>query len=262
MLARAASGLAAAAAVALLARRARALSPSGALAATLVGAAAVAAGWRLGALLVLYFVSSTLLSRLRGAEKARRTGGVVAKGGSRDALQVLANGGVFALCALVAALDPAGAGPGATLAALGALAAATADTWATEIGTLAGTPRSLRTLQPVPPGTSGGVTVAGTLAMIAGALFVAVVARALALTDSLLPVALGGTAGALTDSLIGATVQERRWCDACALGTERARHDCGAPTRRIGGLAALDNDVVNLLATLAGAAVAYGVANT
>ena len=56
--------------------------------------------------------------------------------------------------------------------------------------------------------------------------------------------------------LLGASVQERRWCDACARATERRRHDCGTATRQVGGLAALDNDAVNLLATLAGAASA------
>src|SRR3954464_8873352 len=96
---RAAVGLLAAIAIALAARRAGSLANSGAFAAVLVGTAAVAAGWSWGALLVLYFVSSSALSHAGGAEKERRTSGVVAKGGARDAVQVIANGGVFALCA-------------------------------------------------------------------------------------------------------------------------------------------------------------------
>ena len=92
--------------------------------------------------------------------------------------------------------------------------------------------------------------------MLAGALTVALVARWLNLTDALAAVALAGVAGALMDSLLGATLQERRWCDACSRATERAVHDCGAPTRRAGGLGALDNDAVNLAATVTGAAVA------
>jgi uncharacterized protein (TIGR00297 family) len=257
MVSRVAAGLLAAAAVALVARRTGSLSTSGAVAATAVGAAAVAAGWRWGALLVVYFITSSLLSRLGAAEKARRTGSVVEKGGPRDAIQVLANGGLFALCAALAHLVQPPADARLAVAALGALAASTADTWATELGTLFGrAPRSLLTLRRVPPGTSGAVSVAGTLAMIAGALLIAVLARALSLTGTVGVVAIGGAAGAMADSLLGATLQERRWCDACALATERRVHDCGTRTRLAGGLAWMDNDAVNLLATLTGAVVA------
>jgi uncharacterized membrane protein len=100
------------------------------------------------------------------------------------------------------------------------------------------------------------MSLAGSGAMVAGALCVALAARALGLTDAVAAVTAAGCAGALADTLIGATVQERRWCDACALATEQAVHVCGAPTRRAGGLAALDNDAVNLMATVVGAAAA------
>ena len=60
----------------------------------------------------------------------------------------------------------------------GAIAAATADTWSTEIGTvLGGTPRHLITTgREVPPGTSGGVTIAGTLSGLTGSVLAARVA--------------------------------------------------------------------------------------
>lgn len=254
-LVRTAAGFLAAAFTAFLARRAGALSTSGAIAAATVGTVSVVAGWRWGTLLVLYFVASSALSRVGSAEKDRRTGGVVAKGGARDAAQVLANGGVFALGALVA--SALGAPPALVIGAVGALAAAAADTWATEMGVLlGGTPRSVLTLRAVPPGTSGGVSAAGTIAMICGALFVALTARALALSDALSIVTCAGCAGALADTLMGASLQERRWCDACGLTTERRTHDCGAATRFAGGVPGVDNDAVNLLATLTGATAA------
>src|SRR5258705_4914502 len=109
---RAAIGLLATVAIALAARRARSLSRSGALAAVVVGTAAVAAGWGWGALLFLYFVLSTLLSRAGAAEKAARTAGIVEKGGARDATQVIANGGRVAPFRLgnpgAASADPPG----------------------------------------------------------------------------------------------------------------------------------------------------------
>jgi uncharacterized membrane protein len=89
--------------VAVSLRRAGSFSTSGAIAATVVGAASVAAGWRWGALLLVYFAAATLLSHAGAAEKALRTRSIIAKAGARDAIQVVANGGMFAACALVAA---------------------------------------------------------------------------------------------------------------------------------------------------------------
>src|ERR1035437_6899216 len=143
MLERAAAGTVAATAIALVARPLGSLSPSGAVATTVVGSASAAAGWNWGALLIVYFVAAMLLSRLGRAEKERLTGGVVAKGGARDATQVIANGGVFAASVLLGPFGPGPFGVTMGIAALGALAASSADTWATEIGTLyGGTPRS------------------------------------------------------------------------------------------------------------------------
>jgi len=253
------AGLLVAGTVALAARRAHALSFGGAAAAVVVGSFAVGAGWAWGALLIAYFAASIALSRVRGAEKAQRTGDVVAKGGARDAIQVVANGGLFAAAATAAAaLAPESAAAGTwTAAALGALAASAADTWATEIGSLASRPpRSILTWRPVPAGTSGGVNLIGMVAMVAGAAFVAYGARLLSIDSPILAVVLGGFVGAIADSVVGATLQDRRWCDTCQKSTERLIHACGTPTRHAGGITLVDNDLVNLIATFAGAAVA------
>jgi uncharacterized protein (TIGR00297 family) len=250
---RVAVGLALAAAIALAARRARSLSSSGAAAATLVGTLCVAAGWRWGALLIAFFVTSSALSRFGAAEKERRTGGVVAKGGARDATQVLANGGVFA-CAAV--LWIGSAWDGWVALGAGSLAAAAADTWGTEVGTLYGRrPRLVSTWREVEPGTSGAVTLPGLAASIAGALFVAAAARGARLPAPVPAIAAGGIAGALVDSLVGALFQGRRRCARCGVTTERATHSCGALTEPAGGFAWLDNDVVNVICAVAGGAV-------
>jgi uncharacterized protein (TIGR00297 family) len=245
--------------VALAAQRAHSLNTAGTVAAIALGTAAVAAGWGWGVLLIAYFAASIALSRLRGTEKALRTSAVVAKGGARDAVQVLANGGLFAAAALLTtltSLTPA-ARSIAVAIALGALAASAADTWATEIGSLATRPpRSIVTGRPVAPGTSGGVNVSGILAMIAGGAFVALGARALAIEAPIVAVVVGGVSGALADSIVGATLQDRRWCDSCQASTERTVHSCGTQTRHAGGLAMVDNDFVNVIATLVGGAVA------
>lgn len=248
-------GLALATAIAIAALRARALSRSGALAAVVVGVAATAAGWRWCALVLAFFVSSTLLSRWRREAKERATRAVVEKGGNRDAWQVLANGGVFAACAVGAILVPSVQW---SVAGLGALAAATADTWATEVGTaVGGVPRTIVGWREVAPGMSGAMSAAGTLAMIAGAAFLGTVAWRGGFEGWVaLAGAVGGVAGAMTDTLLGATMQSRRWCARCEAPTERRVHDCGGPTVGRGGWPRLDNDGVNLTSCAAGAVVA------
>src|SRR3954466_3649333 len=130
-------GAVAALAIAFAARRAHSLSTSGAIAAAIVGTAAVAAGWSWGVLLIAYFVSSSLLSRLGRRRKLIQTAGMIEKGGPRDAFQVLSNGLAFTVLALVWTFhhDTVSA---IKCAAAASLAASAADTWATEIGTWVG----------------------------------------------------------------------------------------------------------------------------
>ena len=244
-------------AISLVARRARSLDAGGAAVATVTGTLALLAGWRWGLVLVVYFASASALSRFGAARKGARTASVIAKGGARDAWQVLANGGVFTLAAALALAVPQYEQRCLALG-IGALAASASDTWATEIGTLyGGAPRSILGWSPVPVGMSGGVTIVGVLAAIAGAAFIALVAFTLGWPQRVALASLvGGVAGSTLDSLLGATLQQRRWCDRCNLATERVVHDCGAQTRRIAGLAALNNDSVNLLCGLAGGLIA------
>ena len=255
MIGRAFVGFVLAAIIAIVARKARSLTIGGSFAATVIGTLAVTAGWSWGVLLIVYFASSTLLSRSGRALKERRTASIVAKGGERDAVQVLANGAVFAGAAVAMLLRP-----DARWVALGAgsLAAAAADTWATEVGTLyGGEPRSIVSWRRVPAGTSGGITPIGTLAAVSGAMFVAILALSLGWTTVIARhVALGGVLGALLDSVLGATVQARRWCETCGRETERAIHDCGTATRPHRGLGWLDNDLVNFLSNAAGGLLA------
>jgi uncharacterized protein (TIGR00297 family) len=256
---RAVIGFAGAAALSLAAHRVRALSPTGAIAATAVGGAVVAGpGIRGGGMLVAFFITSTLLGRLPAGDHLEQR-----RGRERDAIQVMANGGVAAILALASSLTKertrllllAGFG--------GALATAAADTWATEIGSRSGAqPRSILTLEPTTPGASGGVTLAGLAASAVAAALIARLASipAASTADHRSPravaIAVGGFTGALVDSLLGATVQEVRFCETCLVETEERLHRCGAQTRVVRGVRWCDNDTVNAIATAAGATTA------
>jgi uncharacterized protein (TIGR00297 family) len=245
-------GLILAIAISVVAYRGRALSASGAAAAVVTGTFAMAAGWTWGIVLIAYFVSAVVLSRFRAADKESRTGGRIEKSGPRDAMQVLANGGVFALVALGYRLSP---DPLWQALGAGALGASAADTWATEIGTLArATPRSILDWHPVEVGTSGGVTAQGFVSGIAGAAFIALVTWLVRWPAISMAAALiGGVVGCLLDSVLGASLQARRWCATCGTRTEQRIHRCGARTAVAGGVRWLDNDGVNTISTFAGA---------
>lgn len=237
--------------VAAAARSRRTLTEGGAITAVFVAAACSAAGWIWPVLLFLFFISGTLLSQLEKDSKQERTRAVIEKGGERDALQVVANGGVFALFAVASVLVPSSVW---LVLGTGAIAAATADTWATEIGSLSNRgPRSVITWNRVPVGTSGGVTVAGLLASLGGATMIALVT--ILTTGPACAAIAGGIGGSLLDSMLGATVQGRRWCEQCGAGTERQIHVCGTRTVPAGGIGWMNNDAVNALSSLGGAAI-------
>lgn len=246
--------------VAGLARQRGVLAVSGQWAAFFFGIAAAAAGWAWAILLVAFFLSSTALTEWRREEKFRFTERTMPRATARTAFQVIANGGAFVLLAL---LFHRTGGERWALGALGALAASSADTWSTEVGTLfGGTPRSIWSARALPLGMSGGVTLVGFLAGLAGAAFIAALGAGLVPGSAVrLGVAAlaGGFAGCVGDSLVGGALQSKRYCDRCAEWTERRVHPCGYRTQHAAGVAWVSNDVVNFAATGVGALVAMGV---
>ncbi|MCC6189014.1 MAG: DUF92 domain-containing protein [Anaerolineales bacterium] len=261
-------GLVLSSALGLLGYWRRSLSASGVLGAILVGTTIFAAGgWAWGALLVVFFLSSSALSHFQEAAK-QALAEKFSKGSRRDLAQALANGGAGALAALGQALWPH---PLWWLAFTGIFATVNADTWATELGVLSRLPpRLILTGRPVEAGTSGGVTPAGALAAFGGAGLIGLVAAAFdlaaggsaALAAGLaLAAALSGVCGSLCDSLLGASAQGIYYCDVCQKETERfPRHGCGAPTRLLRGWRWLDNDGVNFLSSIVGGIVAAAIA--
>lgn len=260
--------------VVLVAYKARALSLSGSAVAWAIGCLTFALGlWPAALTMIGFFASASGLSRLHNPRK-KAAQQEFAKGARRDGWQVIANGGVATLGVLLTAFNgtrPLLSFAGALLF-LGALAAATADTWATELGTLAATPRHILTLRRVAPGTSGGISLAGLGASVAGALWIACVFAAAAfllpipdswspVTRMTLPSLLGtcvvaGLGGSLIDSLLGATVQRMYFCPTCRKETEHPRHYCGVTALPTRGWAWVSNDVVNFVGTLAGGIIA------
>ena len=164
------------------------------------------AGWTL---LLASFACAVVTSRM-GLARKRAQGIEEARGGRRGPGNAIANTGVAAAAAAMSALtyahDPA------RLAFVAALVAGSSDTVASEIGKAWGRRTFLvTTARRVPPGTSGAMSLEGTLAGIGSAALLGAGAAGLGLInwDLVLIVAAAATAGALVESALGATFEER-----------------------------------------------------
>lgn len=257
------------------------LSTDGAVAAFIVGAMIFLLMLIAWFLLLLFFVSSSILSKVKRESSPTKAKAqeMFEKSEKRDARQVLANSFVGMLFLLL--VLPEGGNPNLlsapVVAYVGAIAAVTADTWATEIGTIsAKEPRwVLNPRQRVPVGTSGGISLLGTLAAFFGALslviaFLVCLTIQIELTGSSLPstekiliilgvTTMAGLVGSFADSFLGATVQAFYFCPSCHIGTEKQVHTkCGGTkTTLTRGYSVVNNDLVNLLAAAAAGFFAY-----
>lgn len=249
--------------ISLLAWKAGSLSSSGALAAALTGGLIFGLGglpW--ATLLLTFFITSSAFSRAFRRQK-KQVNEKFSKGSRRDWGQVLANGGLGTLLALALFWLPEQTWLWVAFA--GVMAAVNADTWATELGVLnPRRPRLITTGQPAEPGTSGAISLYGTLATLGGAALVGLVGAiftpAGARLSLILAASLGGVIGSLFDSFLGATVQAIYRCPLCDKETERHPvHTCGAATVQIRGWRWLNNDLVNFIASLVGALATVGM---
>jgi uncharacterized protein (TIGR00297 family) len=203
---------------------------------------------------VVFFGVSSLLTGVGRRASAR--GGPSER---RTQAQVMANGGV-AWSALAAVALGLAVPEHGYLAFVGALAAAAADTWATELGRLSPwRPWALRHARRVPAGTSGAVSAVGTGAALAGA--GSVVGTALWLQGPLGSPSLeaggallgAGLAGMMADSVAGAFLQARYRVVASGLLVEEPP---SADAQLVRGWARIGNNAVNLIGTAAGALTA------
>ena len=155
-----------------------------------------------------------------------------------------------------------------------AIAEATSDTWAGEIGRLSKKPPvSLKTGKIVSRGVSGGVTLLGYGGGLLGAAFIAVFWYVLfsgksgpmdlfmnKLPFGLAVVALSGFAGCILDSFLGAFFQALYIDADSGKYTEKKKSPSGKDNALLSGIQWMDNDMVNLASNFFSAAMAFIVA--
>ncbi|WP_436239599.1 DUF92 domain-containing protein [Paenibacillus sp. LjRoot153] len=243
----------------------KSLSITGLMAAVLLGTTMYACGslvWF--GTLIAFFISSSLLSKLKHQRKAAAESGY-AKGSRRDAGQVAANGGLGLLLCIGNAIWP---DPVWWYIYIGVMATVNADTWATEIGGLSKSiPRSIVNGKRVAAGTSGGITGLGLVASLLGGAFIGLVGgifNQIGVTHEfnssiIILVSLGaiaGLGGSLVDSWLGATLQVMFHCEVCGKTIEKQEH-CSQKAKQIRGLRGMNNDVVNAASSLIGGVICF-----
>jgi uncharacterized protein (TIGR00297 family) len=154
---------------------AKSVDVSGAIGGWILGTILIVfGGWHLYVVLLAFFVIGTATTKL-GYRRKARLGLAQEKGGRRGFSHAFSNVGMAAMLAIVSSMSPNSYR--FWLAAAAALATATADTTASEVGQLIGRRTFLPlTLRRVPVGTEGAISIEGTLAGIVAGFVVALIA--------------------------------------------------------------------------------------
>ncbi|MFQ6660018.1 hypothetical protein Gotur_028683 [Gossypium turneri] len=256
--------------VAIRSYRRKSLDLSGALAGFLVMTIHFVAGCRFGAMLLAFFFTSSMLTKV-GEDKKRRVDADFKEGGQRNWIQVLYNSGIAAVLSVLIGnltgwedkcLDSNDSVLITSLIGgiIGHYSCCNGDTWSSEIGVLSDDqPRLITTFKSVRRGTNGGVTKTGLLAALAagsviGLTFVLVgflttkCSNEMAMKQLLvIPLsAVAGLLGSIIDSLLGATLQFSGFCSV----RNKVVGKPGPTVKRISGLNFLDNNAVNLVSIL------------
>lgn len=236
----------------LISYRLHFLSRSGAYAAGILGTVIFGfGGWQWTIPMIGFFLPASILSKFVQTRRSKIVE-LFEKDSKRDAIQVLVNGGIGGILVIVSkCIDQ----ETVYLAYLGALSAVTADTFATEIGIFSsGRPILLTTLKKVETGTSGAVSVIGTLGGCLGSVCIMLCGLAWQSGDRMMYIVIilvAGIFGSVVDSILGALVQKQYRCVRCNRTTEREIH-CHVPARQVRGKKFINNDVVNLCCSFAG----------
>ncbi|PKA47499.1 hypothetical protein AXF42_Ash020669 [Apostasia shenzhenica] len=257
-------------AIAKSAFRRKSLSKSGALVGFLVMAIHLSAGYRFGALILVFFFTSSLLTKL-GEEKKRSVDESFKEGGQRNWVQVLANSGIATILVMLIAaktgwedkcLDRNDSIPitGLIGGVIGHYACCNGDTWSSEIGLLSNAqPILITTFKKVRKGTNGAVSIEGLVAAAIAGLVIGLTFVMIGLLTVACPVdvawrqflvvpiaTVAGLFGSLIDSLLGATLQFSGYCTLRKKVVGRR-----TPTViHISGVELLDNNAVNAVSVL------------
>lgn len=207
--------------------------------------------------LMTFFVGSVAVDKFKKHYK-RKIGKVEVdrekRGDCRDSVQVMANGAVAALCAVLYFFTQNHV---FTVAFVASLAEAFADTAASGVGIVSRCVYDIFRRERCEQGISGGMSLPGTLASFIAAALVALVALAFGAITIIECIIVTAAAflGAVFDSLLGSLLQVKYKCPVCSEIVEKEEH-CGEKTTHYRGIKLMSNDLVNFLSTAFAATLA------
>lgn len=207
-------------------------------------------------LLLAFLFASILIDKIKAL--AKKKDDITKKGDCRDEIQVIANGLIPMMLAVVFSCT---LNPVFLIAYVAVLAEAFGDTAASGFGVFSKNTYDLFKLRKCPRGISGGMSLVGT---------VSAVVACIAFSMLVLPFGFGGVSflviapvsaflGVLFDSFLGSLLQVKYRCNVCNSLTEREWH-CDKKTVQVAGFKFFDNDVVNITSGLFTALVAIAFA--
>ena len=263
----------------------KSLSASGAVGALFVGFTSFASSYRFGFVLILFYYTSSKLTKLKENVKAKLEDDYVS-GGRRGAVQVLACSLFGTLACILFTffigedchINFGNVPPESQLifpfiklsknqvaaylwsAYIAHYSCATADTWASEVGILSKEkPRLVTTFQEVPHGTNGGISVLGTFASMAGGAFIGIIFWVMSLRGfddkidqpsqypMILVGLLSGFLGSLIDSVLGATVQATYYSPEKKCIVKKLSSTDKMEISCVSGIDILSNEAVNIV---------------
>lgn len=193
-------------------------------------------------LLLSFLALSIVIDKIKKLKKKSDT--ITKKGDCRDEIQVIANG----LIPMVMALLYSSTGNHAFIVGyIAALAEAFGDTAGSGFGVFSRGTFDVFKMKKCECGISGGMSVVGTLSSLVGAILFSLIALAFGVADIFIVIIAAGAAflGTVFDSFLGSVFQIKYRCKTCGMLVEREEH-CGKRTVRESGFSFFDNDVVNL----------------
>lgn len=252
----------------LIAIRKKSLDFAGIVSAIFVGSILTLSNYAFISMLMVFFFTSTKLTKFRSELKSNQDADSNKK--PRSCANVLCNSAPAVVFAILYSLE-AGcceininlssphlfARSCMSLAVLGSMSCSCADTWASEIGSVFNTEttRLIINGRKVPAGTNGGVTVIGLLCSVAGGATMGLVfasinwifaAEQIFQPSLILTGAVCGILGSVVDSLLGATLQYSGF----NIETKQVVSVPGPSVVHVSGENLLNNHAVNLLSTL------------
>ena len=220
------------------------LSPFASLLALIMVFAAQTVGNRYAVFLLAEFLFISLIDKICKKRIDYADKNIIQKTGTRDVIQVFANGGVALLSVIIWHLSKRSI---FLMCFTASLIESFGDSAASSIGIAANKQTfDVLRMKKMDPGLSGGISIPGTFACAISCSMMAILSHLMNISGSirescLLMIAAFG--GCIFDSILGAAFQRKEKCTRCGIITEKKVH-CNTQTLYYSGCKWLTNDVI------------------